>query len=96
MKPELKKHLKLFLPLGLFAVLFGLAFIQLLPVESNDSTESAAVMDDFAAMKTIAVLVFVFLLRGLFAWLAKKYVAPMTGLRSNGHTMKILENLPVS
>ncbi|KAA3615473.1 MAG: flagellar biosynthetic protein FliO [Calditrichaeota bacterium] len=91
-----KKNLKLIIPIVLITFLFGLGFIQLLPSETAQTTEQPVVMDDFVAMKTIAVLAFVFLLLGLFGWLAKTYFSPLSGFKNNGRMLKIIESLPVS
>ncbi|MCA9734906.1 MAG: flagellar biosynthetic protein FliO [Deferribacteres bacterium] len=96
MKPEYKNQLKKFLPLALITLLFGLAFIQIIPGNGSQAEETSPVMGDFATVKTIAVLAFVFFLLAVFAWVAKKYIAPMGGLRRAGSEMQVIENLPLS
>lgn len=79
MKPEYKNQLKKFLPLALITLLFGLAFIQIIPGNGSQAEETSPVMGDFATVKTIAVLAFVFFcllsLRGLPKSILRPWVA---------------------
>lgn len=92
----MNKYLKFIVPVVLITLAFGYAFIQMISGENPADPANPAVLDDFAALKTIAVLAFVFLLLGVFAWLAKSWFAPLNGLKGRERHLKILDSLPVS
>ncbi len=92
----LSRNLKFILPVVLITLTFGYAFVQLISGETTEETAKPAVLDEFAALETVAVLAFVFLLLAVFAWLAKRYFSPLHALKRNDRLLKILDSMPVS
>jgi len=90
------KYLKFIVPLVLITLAFGYALIQLIGGGNPVDPAQPAVLDGFAAMKTIGVLAFVFLLLAIFAWLAKSWFSPLQHLNGKERNLQVLDSLPVS